>query len=659
MAPVRRHVSVLLRIATALMLLLDALGGTRVYAQVGPMAGTPQGMPAQGATSAPGMPTGPVKAPEIHSPIIPTETVLDIRIVGNRSISREKVLANMGTRIDRPFDQATFERDVRKLAGKNWFVDVQPRREKVANGVIITLEVVERPTLEYVKFLGNKKIKVHTLAKEVNLKKGDSLDPFAVEEGQRKIETLYQTKGFNDVKISILEGTKPTDRGAVYVINEGQTQKIWKVKFEGNTIASDGRLKTQIQSKPPILWVFKGQVDRKKIEEDVEKLTNYYRSLGFFKANVAREYEFNEKENWMTLTFYINEGPRYHVRNISFIGNRIYDEAAISGGLKLKAGEFYDQAKMNTDIGYVKDMYGSNGYVFANAEADLRFFEEPGQLDLVYKVTEGKQCLVGDINVHIGGDSPHTKAVTAINRLSLRPGDVIDIRKIRASERRIKYSGLFNNDPTKGDVPRIVLSPPDSEDEPADGQTPRKKKRGIGARRATPTRSVARAPTTSLLRPECHRRPRADKARWHSRSAQHRRSARPNGNQRRPRKRPLRQCPRHQHCGAVARKCVAKARIPRTAVTAGRPSTPCPLGRSRMPSINCPAAPARSRRSTERRRRAASIRPATRRQPIPHTEPREAMYSRAPRRRRAGHSTPCRRPPASWRSGRRFPWIST
>ena len=72
----------------------------------------------------------------------------------------------------------------------------------------------------------------------------------------RTLETLYPSKGFNDARISSLEGNKPTDPGAVYLISEGNTQKIWSVRFEGNHFASDGRLKTQIQSKPPILWLF-------------------------------------------------------------------------------------------------------------------------------------------------------------------------------------------------------------------------------------------------------------------------------------------------------------------------------------------------------------------------------------------------------------------
>ena len=166
----------------------------------------------------------------------------------------------------------------------------------------------------------------------------------------------------------------------------------------------------------------------------------------------------------------INEGPRYTVREISFLGNQVYDNAALSQGLTLKPGEYFDRAKMNADLGYIKDVYGANGYVFADAQPDLQFEIEPGPLDIMYKITEGSQCLVGDINVHIQGESTHTRRTTAINALPFRPGDVIDIRKIRKADNTIKRMGVFNVEPAKGDVPRIVLSPPNTPELGEDGE---------------------------------------------------------------------------------------------------------------------------------------------------------------------------------------------
>ena len=389
------------------------------------------------------------------------EPVVEVRVAGNRAIDTSKVMKNIGTRVGRPYDQAQVEKDVRKLATKGWFVDVRPRKEPVAGGVVVTFDVVERPTLQYVKYVGNRKMKAGALAKQTELKKGDPLDPYIVKAGKEKIEDYYRQKGYNNVQTSILEGDRIGDKGAVYLIDEGRSQKIWSVKFEGNTFVSDGRLKTQIESKPPILWMFKGQVDRKKIDDDVDKLTAYYRSFGYFSARVGRELEFNEERDWLTLTFVIDEGPRYQVRNVSFIGNSQFPGDHLAGKTKLKPGEYFDQMKMNQDLASIRDTYGSVGYIFTDVQADPRLHETPGQLDLVYKVAEGDRYRVGKVNVHIAGDNPHTRQNTVLNRLSVRPGDIVDSRQLKDSERRLKASSLFLSDPSKGVSPKIVFAPPD------------------------------------------------------------------------------------------------------------------------------------------------------------------------------------------------------
>jgi outer membrane protein insertion porin family len=98
--------------------------------------------------------------------------------------------------------------------------------------------------------------------------------------------------------------------------------------------------------------------------------------------------------------------------------------------------------------------------VFADVQADPRFLEEPGQLDLVYRVKEGDVFRVGEVNVHIAGEFPHTRDSVVLNRMSLRPGDIIDMREIRASERRLKASQLFETNPAEGEAPKIIVRPP-------------------------------------------------------------------------------------------------------------------------------------------------------------------------------------------------------
>jgi len=390
----------------------------------------------------------PLPPPEGKADIKTVEQVIEVRVVGNNTISTSKISGHIQTRIGRPFDRSVVQDDVRLLANLGWFIDVKPLYKKTPQGRIVIFQVVERPTIRYVTYLGNAGVSDKKLGKETALKSGGAIDPYAVEEGRRKVRELYQGKGYNNVQVTILEGTKPTDQGIVYLINEGNSQKIWNVDFVGNEFVSDGRLKTLIKSKPPILKLFKGYVNREQIDSDVDQLTAYYRSFGFFQAKVSRKLDYNEKGNWVDLTFVISEGLRYQIRSVKFLGNTKFEPIALAAAAKLKSNQPFEQSKVQKDALWLQELYGSHGYVFADIRPETVYLEEPGQVDLIYHLDEGEQFRVGRIFVHIGGENPHTRIQTALNRMTLRPGDIMDIRELKASERRLIASSLFQSDAT-------------------------------------------------------------------------------------------------------------------------------------------------------------------------------------------------------------------
>ncbi|MGE0609323.1 MAG: outer membrane protein assembly factor, partial [Pirellulales bacterium] len=205
-------------------------------------------------------------------------------------------------------------------------------------------------------------------------------------------------------------------------------------------------------------------VDQETLDADVERIQAYYHDLGFFRVRIGREIAFNDAGTWATLTFVIDEGPRYVVRNITFNGNKRYSEDAWREKLDLKPGQYFDRGYAVQDQTLIQDYYGGRGHIFANVLPDLRFLEEPGQLDLVYQIEEGPRYRVGRIDVRIEGEHPHTRNNVALNRLDLRPGDIVDTRKIRDAERRLKATGVFANNPQQGQVPKIVLIPPEEGD---------------------------------------------------------------------------------------------------------------------------------------------------------------------------------------------------
>jgi len=396
-------------------------------------------------------------AEEVNS----AELVAEIRILGNDTVPTSKIASQLSTRVGRPFDRSVVTHDVYKLANLGWFVDVKPLYEATPQGRIVFFQVVERPTIRYVTYLGNKKLSDKKLNKQTNLKVGGSIDPYAVEEGRRKILEQYQSSGYSNAQVTILEGTKATDQGIVYLIHEGPSRKIGKIRFIGNEFVSGRRLKTLIQSKPPLLKLFKGYVNQDQIASDVDQLTAYYRSFGFFQARVGRKLDYNAQGDRADLTFVIHEGPRYKVRNVRFLGNTKFEPAALAATAKLTSGHEFEQAKMRQDTLWLQELYGSHGYVFADVKPETIFLEEPGEVDLVYHIEEGSQWRVGRILVQIGGENPHTRIQTALNRISLRSGDIMDIRELKASERRLQASSLFHSDPATGVRPKITYRIPE------------------------------------------------------------------------------------------------------------------------------------------------------------------------------------------------------
>ncbi|NLF73697.1 MAG: hypothetical protein GX575_32075 [Candidatus Anammoximicrobium sp.] len=440
----------------------------------GLLAGSFAGWPAAGLAQTP--PTVP-PAPASSLPYQARALVAGVRFVGNETTKEQFIQSQLKTRKDREFDPEVVQADVRRLATTGRFHKVDTYTQETPEGILVTFAFTERMSIREIKYLGNRNINDKTLAKQDGLEIGDSLTPYAVEEGRRKIEEYYHSKGFGKTQVAILEGDQSPDGRVVFVINEGQLERIASVKFVGNTIATDERLKTQIKSKPGFLWyLFKGQVDRKQIDEDIERLTAYYRALGFFNARIGRELQFSESGQWLTLTFVIDEGPRYVVRNVTVAGNEKFPTQTLLDQMELKSGDYFNLGKMNRDANSLRDIYGGQGHIFADIQADPRFLEEPGQLDLVYNVKEGGVWRASRVNVHIEGEHPHTREKVVLNRLSVRPGDILDTRELRASERRLKASQLFQNDPMTGETPQVVVRPPELQDavgNVADGEGPR------------------------------------------------------------------------------------------------------------------------------------------------------------------------------------------
>ncbi|MDO4570269.1 MAG: BamA/TamA family outer membrane protein [Planctomycetia bacterium] len=387
--------------------------------------------------------------------------IVQTQIIGNSRNSTEKIMQYIYSRPGRSFSAQTLDDDIRRMSQSRLFVLVEPYIQTKDEGVAVIFNVKERPIMKYLRFQGNEGQRVAKLTTISGLAVGKPVSPYDVEEARKKIETFYHSVGYAKAVVTTIQGDKTSDLGVIFQINEGPKLRVASTNFVGNTIVSAGRLKTVIQSKPGMFWVFGGELRDEILEDDVRKLEDYYRRLGFFYARIGRRVKRTSDTGWSDVTFVINEGPQASIREIRYVGNVQFDGGALQEDMKIFIGKPFNKDRLDQSIARVRRRYGKAGYVFADIQAETRVLDDPSQCDIIFQVKEGKTYRVGRINVLIEGDFPHTQVSTILNRLSIKPGDLVNVYELQQSERRLRASQLFAVDPSQGKVPKIVYSPPE------------------------------------------------------------------------------------------------------------------------------------------------------------------------------------------------------
>lgn len=414
--------------------------------------------------------------------------VASVRVRGNRTVETSKIAAELETRKGRFYDSETVLADVRRLnemgsfehvtfnitqipAGQEANVEsggeaidgLSGNAENTATGqVVVTFIVQERPMVTQVIYHGNRAMNDRELGGRAGITKGDPLSQFSIESGRRRLIDYYQDEGFNQATIESTIGLPNDPNAVVYRINEGPKERIAAINVEGSTIVTEARLKKIVQSRGPmagVLTYIGNTADLKKIDQDVNVLSSYYHNLGFLTATVGRRIEYDISGKWMTVTFVVNEGPRFTIGDIQIIGNEFITEQSLRARLELVAGDQFNGTIMRRDIGEIIYGYGELGFIYAEVNPKTIMRDENGVVDLVYEISEGDRWKIGQISVNIDGEPHLMRETVMLNLIDMREGDWIDRRTLELSRRRIERGQLLETNPAIAAPPDIKVVP--------------------------------------------------------------------------------------------------------------------------------------------------------------------------------------------------------
>lgn len=389
---------------------------------------------------------------------MPLVRSIEVQFVGPQTVSKEKVLANMRTRVGRPYSPRVTEEDVRNLYATGNVTNVRIFGEPRADGVKVIVVVATKSTLSEVVISGATRVKTSKLRDEISVKPGQPMSEAALEADRQKILEYYRGKGYGDVDVRYrteANDKKGTVR-AIFDVTEGSKAKIDKVAFEGNTAAKRSELMKVIKTKPKgimnVLSSTAGKLNSDQLQEDSRAIREFYQGKGYIQVAVKSPLVVRRGTK-VDVTFPIVEGPQFHVGKVSISGVRVFGIDEITKGMKLKSGEIYSPQALSADRKTISDLYGAKGYIDV-AVIPTPTPGGPAVVNVNLRIEEGLQYYVDKVNI---AGNTRTKDKVIRRELALAPGDLFNTVRMDASKQRLENLRYFSKTEIRPAEPLISV----------------------------------------------------------------------------------------------------------------------------------------------------------------------------------------------------------
>ncbi len=345
------------------------------------------------------------------------------------------------------------------------FSDVKITADKIeGREIYLNIYLAEQPRLARIKIEGLNKNDTKDVQEKIKLKPGYQLTENVLNNTKTIIKKHFVDKGFFKVKTDFIQRADTAPGNRVFldiIVDKGKRVKISDIEFTGNEAFSDARLRrTMKKTKQKSINFFKpSKYIDEEYKEDKKKFIAFYNKHGYRDAKILDEKLIDLNNKRIGLELSIEEGTKYYLRNITWVGNTKHPSSALSRVLNMNKGDVYDQEyllkRLQQDDDAVLSQYMDEGYLFAGVDP-VEVNIDGDSIDLEIRVTEGSPANINKVLV-----KGNTKTNEHVIRRELRtiPGDLFSRTNIMRSVRELAAMGHFN--------PENIV--PDIQPRPADG----------------------------------------------------------------------------------------------------------------------------------------------------------------------------------------------
>lgn len=404
----------------------------------------------------------------------------------------------VGETISIPGDEIS--NGIRKIWEQGLFEDVAINATDIVGGkVFLQIVIKERPRVSKFSFKGIKKSEADDIRNKINLSRGDIATDHLLTKTTRIIENFYYEKGYRKVDIDIQQvADTARDNYIDMVINidKGSKVKIGKINVMGNENLTEGQVLAAMKETKqrghfdplnplgPLVVntiadvvtlhplraitgveeyfydnyrprIFKSsRFLESNFEADKKLIVEKYNSKGFRDARIVSDSVYMIDDKNMGIDIVIDEGNKYHYRNIAWTGNTKYSDETLNSILGVRPGDVYNKELLDKNLNYsetnldISSLYMDDGYLFFRVDP-VEVAVENDSIDLELRLTEGKQARIS--NVTLAGNTK-TYDHVVLRELYTRPGQLYSRSDVVRSIRELATLGFFNQEIAPPDV---------------------------------------------------------------------------------------------------------------------------------------------------------------------------------------------------------------
>ncbi len=453
------------------------------------------------------------EAPFSEEPLAAKGRITAVRLRGLKRVEEAAILAAIGLRAGDELSDWAVRRDVKAVYGTGFVDDVRvdsiPAPDEPGS-VILVFDLKEKPAIREVKLEGNKKLDDDALFEVIDITAFSVLNESDVKQNIRQIRDKYIEKGYYLAEVEpVLRDTGDGLVELTFQIVEHRKVLVQRIDITGNDHLADRKITRYLKTKEAgmLPWLSsKGAFNEASLREDADVVRSVFLEEGYVDVKVDEPSVFlSPDKRYIYITMNVTEGTRYRIGKLKISGDFVEEEGLTESAVrqvlegkkakvlhsrwakareevgegqplpngweeggklrfdfepdnaKMKTGDWFKLTTLQTTMQEITDLYGDQGYAFANVIPDTQPDGASETVDITFVIQRGDKVRINRIDI-TGNDPTYDKVVR--REIPINEGDIYSGSAIKDARQRLDRLGYFEE--VKISTPRASM--PDSLD---------------------------------------------------------------------------------------------------------------------------------------------------------------------------------------------------